>query len=49
MERYSWDWEYPVRKDCIACRPDLTLEDTSKKTILLLDMACPNEYNKAIK
>ena len=45
----SWDWEHPMRMDCIARRPDLTLEDTSKKTVLLIDMACPNEYNKIAK
>ena len=36
-------------KDCIARRPDLTLEDTWKKTLLLIDMACPNENNKIAK
>ena len=43
------DWEHPVRMNCIARRPDLTLEYTSKKTILLIGMACPNEYNKIAK
>ena len=38
-----------MRTDCIARRPDLTLDDTSKKTILLIDMACPNENNKIAK
>ena len=38
-----------MRTDCIAHRPDLTMEDTSKKTILLTDMAFPNEYNKIAK
>ena len=33
----------------IARRRDLTLENTSKKTILLIDMAYPNEYNKVAK
>ena len=37
------DWEYPMRVDCIAHRPDPKLEDTSKKMILLIDMVCPNE------
>ena len=37
-----------MRKGCIARRPDLTLEDTSKITILLIDVACPNEYNKIV-
>ena len=35
-----------MRTDGIARRPDLTLEDTSKKTMLLIDMACPNETIK---
>ena len=38
-----------MRTNGIARRPDLTLEDTSKKTILLTDMACPNKYNKMAK
>ena len=35
-----------MRNSCIARRPDLTLEDTEKKMILLVDMAWPNEKNK---
>ena len=35
------DWEHPMRTDCIARRPDLTSEDKSKKSILLIDMTCP--------
>ena len=38
-----------MRTDGITRRPDLALEDTSKKTILLIDMACPNENNKIAK
>ena len=38
-----------MRRKCITLRPYLTLEDTSKKTILLIDMACPKEYNKVAK
>ena len=45
-KEFFWDREHPVRIDCIACRPELTLEDTSKKTILLIDMAFPNKNNK---
>ena len=41
--------ELGTSNDCITQRPDLTLEDTSKKTILLIDMACPNENNKIDK
>ena len=48
-KKLFWDWEHPMRTDGIARRPDLTLEDTSKKTILLIDMACPNENNKIAK
>ena len=35
-----------MRNSCTARRLDLTLEDTEKKIILLVDMACPNEKNK---
>ena len=45
-KKLLWDWEYRMRMNCIARRPDLTLEDKDKKMILLIDMACPNEANK---
>ena len=48
-KKLFWDWEHPMRTDGIASRPDLTLEDTSKKTILLIDIGCPNESNKIAK
>ena len=38
-----------MRTDCITSRPDLTWEVTSKKMILLIGMACPNEKNKMAK
>ena len=38
-----------MRMNCIACRSDPTLEDTSNKKILLIDMACSNECNKVAK
>ena len=44
-----WDWVYPVRRNGIAGGPDLTLEETSNKLILLVDMACPNVNNKIAK
>ena len=44
-----WDWEHPMRTDGIARRSDLTLEDTPKKTILLIDMLRPNKNNKIAK
>ena len=48
-KKLFWDWEHPMRTDGITRRPDLALEDTSKKAILLIDMACPNENNKIAK
>ena len=47
--RLYWDWEHRMRTNCTARRPDLTLEDEEKKTILLVDMACPNEVNRQAK
>ena len=38
-----------MRTNTRGRRPDLTLEDTTKKTILLVDMACPIESNKETK
>ena len=46
VKKLYWDWEHRMRISCTARRPDLTLEDTEKKMILLVDMACPNEKNK---
>ena len=45
-KKLYWDWEHRMRTSCTARRPDLTLEDTEKKMILLVDMAFPNETNK---
>ena len=44
-----WDWEHRLRIECRARRPDLTLEDNEKKTVMLVDMACPSEANKHAK
>ena len=41
-----WDWEYKMRKNSTARRPDLRLEDGEKKVITIIDMACPNESHK---
>ena len=43
------DRVHPVRRNGIAGGPDLTLEETSNKLILLVDMACPNVINKIAK
>lgn len=48
-EKLFWGWGNLLTTDCIACRPDLTLEGTSKKTIILIDTACASEYNKVVK
>ena len=42
-KKLFWDWDNPMRTDFIARRPDLTLN-----MILLTDMACPNDNNKAV-
>ena len=40
-----WDWEHRMRTMNTTRRPDLTLEDESKKTIYIVDMACSYESN----
>jgi hypothetical protein len=45
-KKLYWDWEHRMRTSCTARRPDLTLEDSRKKEIMLIDMACPYESNK---
>ena len=42
--KLSWDFEYHLCKTTTARRPDVTIE-LEKKTIYLVDMACPNESN----
>ena len=48
-KKLFWDWGHRMRTSCTARRPDLTLEDSEKKEITLIDMACPNEWNKNVK
>ena len=38
-----------MRTNCTERRPDLTLEDSANKTIVLVDMACPMESNRTEK
>ena len=40
-----WDFEFKARKTNIHRRPDAVLENTEKKEILMVDMACPMECN----
>ena len=45
-KKIFWDQKHPTRTNCIAHRPRLTMKDTSKKMILLINIAYPKEYNK---
>ena len=44
-----WDWKQRMRMICMARRPDLTLKDTEKKIIYLIDATYPIEINKFMK
>ena len=48
-KKLFWDWEHRMRTNCTARRPNLTLEDTESKVIIVIDMASPNEMNKKEK
>ena len=48
-QKLFWDWEHRMRTNCTERRPDLTLEDSANKTIVLVDMACPMECNRMKK
>ena len=48
-KRLYRDWEHRMRTNCTTRRSDLALEDEEKKTILLVDMACPDEANRQVK
>jgi hypothetical protein len=43
--KMCWDFEYKMRKETTARRPDATLEYKNRKLIQLVDMACPAEAN----
>ena len=43
--KMSWDFEYHMRKETTASRPDVTVEYKEQKLIQLIDMACPSESN----
>ena len=40
-----WDWEHRMKTTNTVKRPDMMLEDESKKMICIVDMACPYESN----
>ena len=48
-KKLLWDWEHLMKTNCTVRRPDLMLENTVKRTIMLVDMACPTEANKDVK
>ena len=48
-KKLLWDWEHRMRTNCTARRPDLALEDTENKVVIVIDTACPNEMNKEEK
>ena len=43
--KMSWDFEYSMRKESTAGRPNVTIEYKKRKIIHLVDMACPSEKN----
>ena len=43
--KMSWDFEYNMRKESTARRPDVTIEYKERKVIHLVDMICPSEKN----
>ena len=43
--KMTWDFEYQMRKESTARRPDVTIEYKEQKRIQLVDMACPSEKN----
>ena len=40
-----WDWEHRMKTTNTVRRPDLTLDDKSRKMICIVDMACPYKSN----
>ena len=48
-QKLFWDWEHRMRTNCMEKRPDLMLEDSANKTIVLVDMVCPMESNRTKK
>lgn len=44
-KKLLWDWEYKMRTNCTARRPDLTVEDNERKQICIVNMAWLSESN----
>ena len=47
--KMNWDFEYNMRTESTARRPDVTIEYKERKVIHLVDMACPSEKKCSIK
>jgi len=43
--KMAWDFEYHMRKETTARRPDVTIEYKEQKLIQVIDMACPSDKN----
>ena len=43
--KMSWDFQYNMRKESTARRPDVTVEYKERKMTHLIDMTCPSEKN----
>ena len=43
--KMSWDFEYKIRKESTAKRPDVTIKYKERKVIHLVDMTCPSDKN----
>ena len=44
-KKLIWDFEFKMRRETTARRPDLVLEDADSKCIWIVDMACPMDEN----
>ena len=44
-KKLIWDFEFKMRREPTARRPDLALEDADSKRIWIVDMACPMDEN----
>ena len=43
--KMSWYFQYNMRKESTARRPDVTVEYKERKVIRLITMTCPREKN----
>ena len=43
--KWCWNFEYQMRKETTAQRPDVPIECTDRKLIQIIDMVCPRNQN----